>query len=66
MVSLAGYGGVKHDRLGPALVPSSLQLLALQDNIPPKILKALEKYVTKPEYQPDSVGSRASLRCDMV
>jgi len=31
-----------------------------KDNIPPKVLKTLEKYVTKPEYTPDQVGRQST------
>jgi len=31
-----------------------------KDNIPPKILKALEKYIQKEEYTPDRVGNQSS------
>jgi dynein heavy chain len=31
-----------------------------KDNIPPKILKGLEKYVVKPEYTPETVGKQSS------
>jgi len=30
-----------------------------KDNIPQKVLKQLEKYVTKPEYTPDTVGNQS-------
>eukprot|EP00928_Gymnodinium_smaydae_P068046 TRINITY_DN5109_c0_g4_i2.p1 TRINITY_DN5109_c0_g4~~TRINITY_DN5109_c0_g4_i2.p1 ORF type:complete len:3873 (+),score=1233.23 TRINITY_DN5109_c0_g4_i2:1305-11621(+) len=30
-----------------------------KDNIPPKVLKVLEKYVNKPEYTPESVGNQS-------